>query len=247
MATLTIAGRDLDAAVFDTDGVITDTASVHFTAWKDVFDVALRELAGDAGEFTHDDYLRHVDGVGRYDGVRRFLSARGITLDEGDPDDPPERTTVRGIGNRKNARFLVRLRADGAPAYDGTVALLHRLREDGMPTAVISASRNAAEVLASAGVEDLFDTRVDGEEAVRLRLAGKPDPAVFLEAVARLGVAPAQTMVVEDAQSGVRAARDGGFGLVVGVDRGHQRDQLLAHGAHLVVDDLIELLPQVTT
>lgn len=248
MGTVTLAGRELAAAIFDTDGVVTDTAAVHYAAWKDVFDAVLRdqEHAGHraAEEFTREDYLRHVDGVSRYDGVRRFLDARGIELAFGDPDDGPEQNTICGIGNRKNEHFLRRLRAEGAPAYDGTVALLRWLRGRGVPLAVISASRNAGEVLAAAGVDGLFDTMVDGREAGRLGLAGKPDPAVFLEAAARLEVAPGEAMVVEDAQAGVRAARDGGFRLVVGVDRGEQREQLLADGAHVVVEDLSELLDE---
>lgn len=246
MPTVDLEGREIAAAIFDTDGVVTDTASVHAAAWKDVFDGYLQERQrrgeGPAQEFTSHDYLEHVDGVGRYDGVRRFLASRGIELEEGDPDDGPDRETVCGIGNRKNEQFLRRLRRDGAPAYDGTVALLRWLRSRGIPTAVISASRNAAEVLASAGVADLFDARVDGVQAQGLGLPGKPDPAVFLEAADRLGVRPAWAMIAEDAQSGVRAGRDGGFGLVVGVDRGAQREQLLAHGADVVVDDLAELL-----
>ncbi len=251
MGTVRIAGRQIAAAILDTDGVVTDTASVHFSAWRDVFDAYLRERSdrGEAagGEFTHADYLRHVDGVARYDGVRRFLASRDIELPEGDPEDAPERETVCGIGNRKNERFLRRLRADGAPPYDGTLELLRWLRSQRVPTAVISASRNAAEVLAAAGADELFDARVDGVEADRLGLPGKPDPAVFLEAAARIDVPADLAMIVEDAQSGVQAGRDGGFGLVVGVDRVQQREQLLAHGADLVVDDLAELLPEVRT
>ncbi len=248
MAAVTLAGRELVAAIFDTDGVVTDTARVHFAAWKDVFDTVLRERAGaeTADEFTRDDYLWYVDGVPRYDGVQRFLASRNIDLDYGDPSDGPEQETVCGVGNRKNEHFLRRLREDGAPAYDGTLALLRWLREQGLPLAVISASRNAGEVLAAAGVDEFFDTMVDGREAERLGLAGKPDPAVFLEAAERLSVAPAQAMVVEDAQAGVRAARAGGFGLVVGVDRDGQREQLLVEGADLVVDDLAELLDGAT-
>lgn len=250
MASVTVHGRRVAAAILDTDGVITDTASVHAGAWKDVFDDYLRERERRDGlvfeEFTSRDYLAHVDGVARDDGVRRFLASRGIELEEGDPDDPADRETVRGIGNRKNDRFLEHLRRDGAPAYPGTVALLRWLRSQGVATAVISASRNAAEVLASAGAAELFDARVDGVEAARLGLAGKPDPAVFLEAAARLGVTPTETMVVEDALSGVEAARHGDFALVVGVDRAGHRDELLDRGADVVVDDLDELLPRET-
>jgi alpha,alpha-trehalase len=240
-----VRGHEVDAAILDTDGVVTDTASVHFAAWKDVFDSALRALAtaADPAPFTRTEYLRYVDGVPRYEGVRRWLDARGIELDQGDPADPAGRDTVCGWGNAKNDQFLQRLRRDGAPRYEGTVALVDWLREAGVPVAVISASRNAAEVLAAAGVEDLFATRVDGIEAERLQLSGKPAPDVFLEAARRLDVTPERSMVVEDALQGVEAARRGGFGLVVGVDRGDQRQALLAHGADLVVDDLAELLP----
>lgn len=247
-ATTVIRGREVAAAILDTDGVVTDTASVHFQAWKATFDEELRrrEQRGGApfAAFTQADYLNHVDGVPRYDGVRRFLLSRGLELEEGSPSDPPEADTVCGIGNRKNAMFLDRLRRDGAPSYAGTVALLRWLRDRSVPTGVISASRNAAEVLEAAGVADLFDVRVDGAEAERLGLPGKPDPAVFLEAARRLGVDADRAMIVEDALSGVEAGRRGDFGLVVGVDRSGQREALTARGADVVVDDLAELVEE---
>jgi HAD superfamily hydrolase (TIGR01509 family) len=240
-----IRGRGIDAAIFDTDGVVTDTASVHFAAWKDVFDEALRSLVSgpEPAPFTRREYLAHVDGVARYEGVARWLASRGIDLPHGSPDDPPGRDTVCGLGNAKNERFLERLRRDGVPPYESTVAFVTWLRDEGVPTAVISASRNAAEVLTAAGADRLFLTRVDGVEAARLDLAGKPEPDVFVEAARRLRVPAARTMVVEDALLGVEAARRGGFGLVVGVDRAEQRGALLDRGADVVVDDLAELLP----
>jgi alpha,alpha-trehalase len=240
-----IRGHRVDAAIFDTDGVVTDTASVHFGAWKDVFDEALHAWASEdaPAPFTRREYLAHVDGVPRYDGVSRWLASRGIELPHGSPADPPGLGTVCGLGNAKNDRFLERVRRDGVPPYESTVAFLAWLRDEGVPLAVISASRNAAEVLAAAGVDELFLTRVDGEEAARLALAGKPEPDVFVEAARRLGAPAGDTMVVEDALLGVEAARRGGFGLVVGVDRAGQRRGLLDQGAHLVVDDLAELLP----
>jgi alpha,alpha-trehalase len=240
-----IRGRTIGAAIFDTDGVVTDTASVHFAAWKDVFDEALRSLAGspEPAPFTRREYLAHVDGVARYEGVARWLESRGIDLPQGSPDDPPGRDTVCALGNAKNDRFLERLRRDGVPPYESTVAFVAWLRDEGVPAAVISASRNAAEVLAAAGADELFLTRVDGVEAARLELAGKPEPDVFVEAAARLGVPAERTMVVEDALLGVEAARRGNFGLVVGVDRAGQRESLLDRGADVVVDDLAELLP----
>ncbi|HSK14999.1 MAG TPA: beta-phosphoglucomutase family hydrolase [Gaiellaceae bacterium] len=240
-----IAAERTDAVIFDLDGVVTDTATVHAAAWKRLFDGYLRERAEAAGEpfrpFTEDDYRRHVDGKPRYDGVRSFLASRGVELPEGDPSDPPERETVCGLGNRKNDLFLAALAEEGPRAFPSTVELVRGLEARGIRTAVISASRNTAAVLDAAGLGDLFRTRVDGVDADRLGLPGKPDPAVFLEAARRLGVEPARTAVVEDALAGVEAGRRGGFGLVVGVDRTGQSDALLEHGADVVVADLAEL------
>ncbi len=232
--------RRLDAVIFDMDGVVTDTASVHAAAWKDLFDGFLRSR-GDTAEFGEADYRRYVDGKPRYDGVRGFLASRGITLPEGDPSDPPNRETVCGLGNRKNARFLDVLREQGAESYPSTVRLVRRLGRMGVATALISASRNVREVLVSAGLADLFAAKVDGVDAERLGLPGKPDPAVFLEAARKLGVAPARSAIVEDAIAGVEAGRRGAFGLVIGVDRtGHPGD-LWQAGADVVVSDLSEV------
>lgn len=231
-----------DAVIFDMDGVITDTPEVHAAAWKRLFDGYLAERAGRTGPrerpFDADDYRRFVDGKSRQDGVRSFLASRGIHLPEGEADDPPDRETVRGLGNRKNRDFVAVLRQQGARPFDSSVALVRALRAAGLATAVISASRNAGEVLEAAGVADLFDARVDGAVAERLGFTGKPDPAVFLEAASRLGVDPARAVVVEDALAGVEAGRRGGFGLVIGVDRTGRAEALREHGAHVVVDDL---------
>jgi trehalose 6-phosphate phosphatase len=235
----------IDAVIFDTDGVITDTASVHAAVWAQMFDAYLHERADRTGEpfvaFSDDDYRRSVDGKPRFDGVRSFLASRGIELPEGDVTDPGDRETVCGLGNRKNAMFLVYLREHGAVAYPTTVELVRELGRLGVAVAAISSSRNMSEVLGSAGVGDLFATRVDGNTAQELGLPGKPDPAVFLEAARRLGVEPGRAAVVEDALSGVEAGRRGGFGLVVGVDRIGQREALRAAGADVVVADLGEL------
>jgi alpha,alpha-trehalase len=236
----------IDAVVFDMDGVITNTATAHAAAWKRLFDEYLQERSSRTGEpaqpFDEDvDYRRFVDGKARYDGVRSFLGSRGVSLPEGDPTDPPDRETVSGLGNRKNDYFLRHLRERGADAYPTTVALLKELRARGVRTAVISASQNAAEVLAVAGVLDLLEVLVDGTTATQLGLAGKPDPAMFLEAARRLGSVPERTAVVEDAIAGVEAARLGGFGLVVGVDRIGHPDWLRSAGADFVVGDLAEL------
>ncbi|HEV8572765.1 MAG TPA: beta-phosphoglucomutase family hydrolase, partial [Actinomycetota bacterium] len=211
----------IHAVIFDMDGVVTDTASVHAAAWKRLFDEYLTERSRRTGEpfrpfDVDEDYRRCVDGKPRYDGVRSFLASREISLPEGDPSDPPERETVCGLGNRKNGYFLAHLKEQGADAYSSTVTLVRDLQARGVRAAVISASRNMAEVLASAGLSDLFGAKVDGVDAEELGLSGKPDPAIFLEAARRLGVEPARAAVVEDALAGVEAGRRGRFGLVIG-------------------------------
>jgi trehalose 6-phosphate phosphatase len=235
----------LEAFVFDTDGVLTDTASVHAVAWKRLFDEYLQLRAVRDSEpfqpFTDADYLAHVDGRFRSDGVAGFLASRGITLPWGDPVDPPERETVSGLGNAKDRYFVDHLRDHGAQAFPTSVVFVRRLRERGLRTAAVSASHNMVPVLEAAGVRGLFDVEVDGVEAERLGLAGKPDPALFLEAARRLGVASARVAVFEDALAGVEAGRRGGFGLVVGVDRGGQAVALAERGADLVVEDLGQL------
>jgi beta-phosphoglucomutase family hydrolase len=229
-----------DAVLFDLDGVITSTADQHFTAWKQMFDEFLARRSG--GSFERSDYNEHVDGVPRFDGVRNFLRSRGIDLDEGGIGDSPDQETVHGLGNRKNELVNRIIREQGVTPYEGTVRLLHQLRERGTPCAVVSSSRNTRTVLEAAGLADMFDARVDGEIASERGLAGKPAPDTFLAAAEELGVTPSRAVVVEDALSGVAAGRAGGFGLVVGVDRVGQREELLRNGADVVVDDLAELV-----
>ena len=247
-AAVAIRAAETDAVVFDMDGVVTDTASVHAAAWKRLFDGYLAERARREGTdfvpFEDEDYIRDVDGKPRYDGVRSFLASRGIVLPEGDASDPVDAETVAGLGNRKDEYFLASLRRDGVRAYDTTVDFVRRLESAGLRTAVISASRNMTQVLSGAGLADLFAVRVDGIVADALHIPGKPDPAVFLEAARRLDVAPARTAVVEDALAGVAAGRAGGFRLVIGVDRSGHADALRRAGADVVVTDLAEV--QVT-
>lgn len=237
---------DMSAVVFDMDGVITDTARSHAESWETMFNEYLAARSERTGEtlrpFTEDDYLEFVDGKPRFDGVRSFLRSRDIELPEGTPADPPERETVCGLGNRKNALFLDTLREGGADAYSSTVQLVEELKKRGVAVALITSSRNADEVLDAADVADLFSVKVDGNDSAELGLAGKPEPDIFLEAARRLGVLPERAVVVEDATSGVEAGRRGGFGLVVGVDRSGQAEQLAASGADIVVSDLGELL-----
>lgn len=232
----------MSAVIFDMDGVITDTARSHAQSWATMFNEYLSTREETQRTFTEDDYLRYVDGKPRYDGVRSFLQSRGIDLPEGTPDDPPDAETVCGLGNRKNELFLEALQQSGADAYPSTQRVIDELRSRGVPVAVITSSRNADEVLGSAGVGDLFDVKVDGNDSAQLGLAGKPEPDIFVEAARRLGVAPERTAVVEDAQAGVEAGCRGGFALVVGVDRSGQAVDLRASGADIVVSDLGQLL-----
>lgn len=230
------------SVIFDTDGVVTRTATVHAAAWKALFDRYLAIRAEETGEsfapFDDEDYARYVDGRARYDGVEAFLASRGITLPRGDAGDPPDRETVCGLGNRKNEHFLAELRDHGVEPFESTLALARTLRRVGITTAAVSASENCAAVLEAVGATALFDVRVDGIDAAALRLVGKPDPSLFLEAARRLQVQPVHAAVVEDALAGVDAGRRGGFGLVVGVDRSGYADALAASGADVVVDDL---------
>jgi beta-phosphoglucomutase family hydrolase len=236
------------ACLFDLDGVLTKTAKVHDRAWKQTFDDYLRERAQKTGdEFTEfdpvRDYDEYVDGKPRYDGVRSFLASRGIALPEGSPDDPPDRETVCGIGNRKNELVLELIKKDGVEAYEGSVRYVEAARDAGLRRAVVSSSANCQDVLEGAGIADLFEARIDGKVADEQHLRGKPAPDTFLAGARALGVQAAQAAVFEDALAGVQAGRAGHFGFVVGVDRVGQADALAAHGADVVVKDLAELLP----
>ena len=240
-----VRAADFDAVVFDMDGVVTQTASVHQAAWKTLFDGYLKERAAAGGdafrEFTPADYLSYVDGKPRYDGVRDFLASRGITLSRGTEDDPPESETVCGLGNRKNALFQKELHDHGVKVFQSTVGFIRELHKAGLRTAIISASKNASQVLQAGGVQDLFEAQVDGQVAEERHLPGKPDPAVFLEAARQLGAQPRRSVVVEDAVAGVKAGHAGGFGLVIGIDRGGNAEGLRQNGADVVVKDLDEV------
>jgi beta-phosphoglucomutase family hydrolase len=228
------------------DGVVTKTAVVHAAAWKEMFDDFLREWSAKNGTpfvpFDSGDYDEYVDGKPRYDGVRSFLASRGITLPEGTPDDPPDRETICGIGNRKNDLVLKLIKEDGVEAYEGSVRYVKAVRDAGLHRAVVSSSANCRDVLIAAGIEDLFEARIDGQVAEEQHLKGKPAPDTFLAGARALGVQAAQAAVFEDALAGVEAGRAGHFGFVVGVDRVGQADALREHGADIVVQDLAELL-----
>lgn len=232
------------ACLFDMDGVLTRTATVHEAAWKATFDQFLRANHPDQREFTQDDYNQYVDGKPRLDGVRDFLASRGITLPEGSPGDSGDALTVNGLGTRKNELLLRELDEHGVEVYPGSRRYLEAAKAAGLATAVVTASANGKQVVDAAGFGDLLDARIDGLVAEREHLHGKPAPDTFLAGARALGVEPAQAVVFEDALAGVEAGRAGKFGFVVGVDRvGHAAD-LKAHGADVVVSDLAELLEE---
>ena len=237
----------ISACLFDLDGVLTQTAKVHAAAWKEMFDAYLRERSEQIGEPFRPfeiatDYATYVDGKLREDGVRAFLASRAISLPEGSADDPPTALTVHGLGNRKNDLVLDLIRRRGVDVYDGSVQFVEAVRDAGLRRAVVSASKNCQAVLAAAGIEHLFEVRVDGIVAAEAGLRGKPAPDTFLAAATALDVPPAHCAVFEDAIAGVEAGRAGSFGWVVGVDRVGQAAALRRHGADTVVSDLSELL-----
>jgi beta-phosphoglucomutase family hydrolase len=238
---------EVGACLFDLDGVLTKTAQLHAAAWKEMFDAYLRQRAERAGEpfvafDASADYDEYVDGKPRYEGVQSFLASRGIELPRGEPSDPPDAETVDGLGNRKNEIVLRLVRERGVEPYEGSVSYVHAAREAGLRRAVVSSSTNCREVLIAAGIEDLFEVRIDGLLAEREHLRGKPAPDTFLAGARALGVEPAHAAVFEDALAGVAAGRAGRFGFVVGVDRVGQAEALREHGADVVVSDLSELL-----
>lgn len=246
-----VSREKFDAILFDLDGVLTDTASLHGAAWKEMFDEYLRRRAAAGGvEFMPFDpavdYREYIDGKLRYDGVRSFLASRGIVLPEGGPSDGPEQETVCGLGNRKNARVQELIQTRGVDVFPGSIDWLRQVRRLGFRTAVVSASKNCQTVLRATGIEELFDRRVDGAVAAERQLPGKPAPDTFLEAARELGVEPRRAVVVEDAISGVQAGRAGNFGLVIGVDRKGDPESLRRGGADIVVPDLEELIGQTS-
>jgi beta-phosphoglucomutase family hydrolase len=243
-----VINRDqYDAVLFDLDGVITNTANLHAACWKQMFDEYLQKRATQRGEAFRPfdlatDYRLYVDGKPRFDGVRDFLTSRGIQLPEGSPDDPPQLETVGGLGNRKNDLVNGLIEERGVEPYEGSVQLIHQLRRNGFKIAVVTSSQNCDAVLRAAKLDDFFGVRVDGNVIQAQRLAGKPAPDTFLMAAKLLGVEPKRTVVIEDAISGVEAGSNGKFGLVIGVARKGNAEELKHHGAHLVVSDLGELL-----
>lgn len=237
------------ACLFDLDGVLTKTATVHAAAWKETFDRFLKARAEKEGtqfrpfdaETDYDDY---VDGKPRQEGTRSFLASRHIELPDGHPDDPPDAPTIAGLSNAKNTLVLEKIHKDGVEPFEGSVRYVKAVRDAGLTRAVVSSSANCADVLDAAGIADLFDERIDGVTARADHLKGKPAPDTYLAAAKALGVEPGEAAVFEDALSGVAAGHAGSFGFVVGVDRVGQADELRTHGADVVVKDLGDLLQE---
>jgi beta-phosphoglucomutase family hydrolase len=239
--------HQISACLFDLDGVLTDTAKVHAAAWKEMFDsyLQIRAARGDEPFVPFDpvaEYDTYVDGKPRLDGARAFLTSRGIDLPAGGPGDSRDAETVTALADRKNAIVLRRIQRDGVRVYPGSARYVRAVREAGLRRAVVSSSTNCRDVLVAAGIEDLFEQRIDGITAERENLAGKPAPDMFLAAARSLDVEPENAAVFEDALAGVAAGRAGGFGFVIGVDRIGQADELIAYGADEVVTDLSDLL-----
>jgi len=243
-----VTSDSFDAVLFDLDGVLTATAEVHASCWKKTFDHYLQLRAAKNNEpfqpfDLNRDYSSYVDGMPRFDGVKSFLESRGIDLPYGHPDDPPDRETICGIGNRKEDLLIKTLKTVGVQVYEGSVAWVRHLRSTGIKTAVVSSSKNCQAVLEAGGIDDLFDARVDGHIVEDQKLPGKPAPDTYLHASALLHASPRRAVIVEDAIVGVQAGRNGGFGLVIGVDRKNHGEALRENGADVVVTDLKEMLP----
>ena len=236
-----------DAVLFDLDGVITDSAKIHAACWKFTFDTFLKRYATERGEKfvpfdIESDYLIYVDGKPRYEGVRDFLTSRNIHLEEGTPDSPAHEQSICGIGNRKNELVNIAIQSNGVDFYQTSLDFVENIIKSGIKTAIVSSSQNCEAILSSADVLHLFPVRIDGKVAIEKNLKGKPSPDTFLEAAKELGTKPEKTVVIEDAISGVQAGKNGNFGLVVGIARKENADELVDNGADIVVSDLGELI-----
>lgn len=241
-----ISITNFNAVIFDLDGVVTDTASVHAEAWKKMFDDFLSRYSARHGRSfqpfdIESDYLLYVDGKPRLDGLKSFFESRDIEIPEGEPTDSEEDETIHGLGKLKNKYFLNNIKIHGPDVYTSTVQFIRHIKKSGLKTAIISSSKNCAMILDVANLSDLFDVRVDGVISEILGIQGKPAPDIFLQAAKQLKVEPARSVVVEDALSGVQAGRAGNFGLVIGIARTGSKEDLLANGADIAVEDLAEI------
>ncbi len=236
--------QKIEALIFDLDGVITQTRKTHKKAWRESFDAFFREKENDFGRqesMTEDDYQQYVDGKPRYDGVQSFLESRSIKLPLGNPDDEPGFDTICALGNLKNKLFNELVEREGVEIYQDAIEKLRNWKKLGIKTAIVSSSKNCRNIIRVAGIEDLFDTRVDGLVSAEIGLKGKPDPDIFIEAAKRLNARPENSVIFEDAVSGVQAGQKGYFGLVVGVNRYNNAEALLENGADIIIKDFNEL------
>lgn len=237
----------IKAVLLDLDGVVTDTASVHGKAWKQLFDGYLASYDGTPEQCApfrlKEDYATYVDGRPRYEGVQTFLRSREIDLPWGDSSDPDDAETVCGLGNNKNGYFNQVLDEQGVEVFAGCVQAMRLLKERGVKLGCVSSSKNCRRILGRANLLEMFETIFDGTDLEREKIRGKPHPDTYLRAAERLGVPAAAAVVVEDATAGVAAGRAGDFGLVVGIDRGAGEAALKAHGADIVVSDFGDCVP----
>ncbi len=243
-----LLGGNYDAFLFDMDGVLTDTAVTHASAWKETFDEVLHARATEMNQpfvpfSIENDYVRYVDGKRREDGVKSFLESRDIHLPTGDPTDAPGVTSVYAVGNKKNQLLLAVMARDGVKSYEDALDLLRELKNRGAKLGVVSSSANTTAVLTTVGIKDIFDTQIDGVVAAQMNLPGKPAPDTFVKAAELLGTTADRTVIFEDAEAGVAAGRSGRFGLTVGVDRVNNASGLIEHGADVVSSDLREFIP----
>jgi alpha,alpha-trehalase len=242
---INISKNDFDAVIFDLDGVVTKTMSTHAAAWKKAFDDFLAQYKEDNAKTEpfdiETDYMIYVDGKPRLEGIRSFLKSRNINITEGTPKDVPGFTSIHALGNLKNGYFLEQVKKYGVEVYQSTLEFIRKLKSQGIKVGIISSSKNCALILDSSGLSEMFEVRVDGVDLVKLNIPGKPAPDMFLEAARQLGVNPSRLVIVEDAVSGVEAAKSGGFGLVIGISRLDNRNDLLQYGAHVVVNDAAEI------
>jgi HAD superfamily hydrolase (TIGR01509 family) len=245
----------VSACVFNLDGVLVDSATVHAAAWTETFDEFISaRVERTRGRFPslnepapfdpRTDYWAHIHGRPRLDGVREFLASRGISLPEGDARDPPDTETVYGLANRKREALVRRLDERGVAALEGSRRYLELARTVGVHRAIVSASANTDPILGRSGLADLIESRVDGNTIAAEHLRMRPAPDILLFACKQLGVQPEQAAVFETSPAGIEAAHAGGFGLVFGVAPNGQGDALRANGADLVVIDLASLLEQ---
>jgi beta-phosphoglucomutase family hydrolase len=240
-------GLAFTTVIFDLDGVVTKTARVHATAWKMVFDEFLKKKEQENGpafrEFSYeDDYLKYVDGKPRYKGVESFLKSRKITIPRGHLSDPSTSETICGLGNKKNKVFRAVLKEANIEVYDSTITLIKDLKKNSIRIGIASSSKNCQFILWAVKIEDYFETRVDGIVSEELGLRGKPKGDIFIKAAENLGATPGESIVVEDAVSGVQAGKDGKFGLVIGLARKNNSDELSKNGADVVLEDFKGIL-----